>query len=38
VTLTEEMENREAENYLQASVLKSGICDLRVMLFCASLE
>jgi len=27
VTLTDEMENREAEYYLQASVLKSGVCD-----------
>jgi len=27
VTLTDEMENREAEYYLQAFVLKSGVCD-----------
>jgi len=31
-TLTDEMENREAEYYLQASVLKSEVCDWNILI------
>jgi len=31
--LTNEIENRETEYYLQASALKSGVCDFRIGFF-----